>query len=344
MKEIRKIEAGLRRADEAFNLIEDGDKIVVGVSGGKDSLSLIKALSIYQKYDKNKFEIYPVTMDLGFPSFNPTPIKEYVASLGMELIVEDASDICKILEQNRKKDGLLPCSICSRMRKAAINKVAHRLGCNKVAFAHHADDAIETKLLNEIYGGREATFSPMMHLERSDIIFIRPFVLLREKEIEKFVREEGIVPVASNCPNDKHTEREEVKKLLNQIYKEYPHAYENYLTCLMNGSKLDLYYDKFEVKITPEIVIKPVVSREQMIDFLDYVRENKIKITPKKEEREYFIHFKKEDVGVFTVKTTDNDVTISNIHVKGQLKKENVIDPLYWFFRRHFYPREVIVK
>ncbi len=342
MKQIRKILAALQKADESFNLIEDGDKIVVGISGGKDSLTLIKALSLYQGYCKAHYELYPVTLDLGFPDFDPKPIKEFVSSLGMELIIEDATDICKILELNKKNNGNLPCSICSRMRKASINKVAKRLGANKVAFAHHADDAIETKLMNELFGGREATFAPKMLLERSNIVFIRPFILLREKEIIKYCKEEGIEPVPSGCPNDKHTEREEMKTLLNDIYRKYPRSYQNLLTCLSNESKLDLFYDKFEVKIDGEYVVKPVVSKNDLLDFLDYVSKKHYNITPKKEEREYFI-YKKGNVGVFTITVKDDVVKIENIHVDKGIEKEVISTSILNYFTRYYYPKEVIL-
>ncbi|HOC81202.1 MAG TPA: tRNA 2-thiocytidine biosynthesis TtcA family protein, partial [Bacilli bacterium] len=185
MRAIRKILACIRNADMRFSLINPGDKIVIGVSGGKDSLVLLYALHLYRKFAQCDFEIQPVMLDLGFPNFDASAIEKYVQSLGMELHIADAKTVYPILQKHTKEGHHLPCSICSRMKKAAINKVAKQLGYQKVAFAHHAEDAIETLFMNELYGGRIATFSPKMHLQNADIDFIRPLILCRESEIEK---------------------------------------------------------------------------------------------------------------------------------------------------------------
>ena len=144
MKYIRKVLACLRKADERYALIDDNDRIVLGISGGKDSLCLLKAMSIYGKFSSKNFKIYPVCLDLGFPDFNSTELKKYCSSLGLKLRVINCKEIYPILVEHKKEDGHLPCSICGRMRKAAINLEAKKLKANKVAFAHHRDDAIET--------------------------------------------------------------------------------------------------------------------------------------------------------------------------------------------------------
>ena len=158
MKAIRIILAGLRNADKTYKLIKKGDKIVVGISGGKDSLVLFYALTLYARFQHTDFTLYPVMIDLGFPNFKPDKVKKWVKSLGYNLIINDSTSVYPILKANQKNKKHLPCSICSRMKKAAINKVANELGFNKVAFAHHADDAVETLFLNMIYGGKVNTF------------------------------------------------------------------------------------------------------------------------------------------------------------------------------------------
>ena len=213
MKAIRTVLACIRKADQMYNLINHGDKILIGLSGGKDSVALTYALSLYQKFSHTDFVIQPVILDLGFPNFDPTPMRDFCNSLGLKLMVVDNTEVYKILQIQQKDKEHLPCSICSRMKKAAINKVANELGFNKVAFAHHADDAIETLIMNAIYGSRIATFSPKMHLERANITFIRPLINVRENDIIKLVKEENLPVLASGCPANMHTRREDMKNL-----------------------------------------------------------------------------------------------------------------------------------
>ncbi|HNX16097.1 MAG TPA: GNAT family N-acetyltransferase [Bacilli bacterium] len=261
MKAIRTILACLRRADQTYNLIQHGDRIIVGLSGGKDSLVLTYALSLYKKFSHTDFVIQPVTLDLGFPGFDPAPLKTFCESLSLELIVSDAREVYPILQKQQGHYKHLPCSICSRMKKAAINKVARELNFNKVAFAHHADDAIETLFMNEIYGAKIGTFSPKMHLERADITFIRPLILTREKDIIALAKEEKLPVMKSICPADKHTTREDIKILLKNIYEEFPTARENFLNMLDNYPQFDLWGDQIAWQINQDgLNLKPVVS------------------------------------------------------------------------------------
>ena len=239
---LRRILGCIKRADEEYGLIENGDRIAVGVSGGKDSVLLLYALNAYKRMvEKEKtFEIIGLHINLGFPDMDLTPLKDYFANLNIPLEVEN-TDIAKILELNRGNNGRLPCSICSRMKKAVIIKFAKDHNCNKVSFAHHGDDAIETLLMNAIYGGRIATFSPKMYLDRSEITFIRPFVYARENEITKSANKVEVPIVKSTCPNDKETQRAEMKKMLHNLYHNYPTAKDNFLLMLHNPAKLDLW-------------------------------------------------------------------------------------------------------
>lgn len=239
---LRRILGCIKRADEEYKLIENGDKIAVGVSGGKDSVLLLYALNAYKRMvEKEKtFELIGMHINIGFPNMDVSILKDYFSNLNIPFEVVD-TDIAKILELNRANNGRLPCSICSRMKKAVIIKFAKDNGCNKVSFAHHGDDAIETLLMNAIYGGRIATFSPKMYLDRSDITFIRPFVYARENEITKSANKVEVPIVKSTCPNDKETQRTEMKKMLHNLYHNYPTAKDNFLLMLHNPSKLDLW-------------------------------------------------------------------------------------------------------
>ena len=252
MKALRIILASIRRADEEFNLFKDNTSICIGISGGKDSMALLYCLHLYQKYAKIKFKIKPMIIDLGFPNSDFTKLKEYVSSLGYELYIKDAKQVYEILKIQEEKQHLphLPCSICSRMKKAIINKVAEELNCNHVSFAHHKDDAIETLFLNEIYGGRMATFAPKMYLTNDKITFIRPFIYVEENTIKRLIKEENIPVFPSTCPNDKHTKREDIKTLLNNFYKEFPASKDNFLTMLNNKEKLDVFFNHFEFKVS----------------------------------------------------------------------------------------------
>ena len=267
MKAIRTILACLRKADATYNLMQHKDKIVVGLSGGKDSVALLYALSLYQKFSHTNYIIQPVILDLGFEGFNPSIMIDFCKSLDLNLIVYDARDVYKILLANKEDDKHLPCSICSKMKKAAINKVANELGFNKVAFAHHADDAIETLFMNEIYGGRVATFAPKMHLERANITFIRPFSLVREKDIVSLIKEENLPVLTSACPSDKFTTREDIKNVINNIYKQFKESKNNFLTMLSNYEKYSLWDDDITYQLNAEgLTLKPVIRKEDQIN------------------------------------------------------------------------------
>ena len=294
MKAIRTLLACIRKADQDYNLINRGDKIVVGISGGKDSLTLLYCLHLYQKFSHTDFIIQPVILDLGFPHFDPTKIKEFCHKLGYELIVHDSQEVYKILQIQQKDKAHLPCSICSRMKKAAINKVANELGFNKVSFAHHADDAIETLFINMMYGGRIATFSPKMTLENAQITFIRPLIYVREKDFISFCKEENIPVSLSTCPADKHTTREEVKQTLKELYKKYPSSKQNFLHMLYNYQKEDLWGKELEYQINSNsLVLKPIITPFDEYRYIQF--NNMIEIKYSFEEQKYLL-FKKSKI------------------------------------------------
>lgn len=276
MKQIRKALASVKKADNLYNLISDGDKIAIGISGGKDSIVLFHALVLYQKFAKKDFQIIPIMLNLGFPSFNPSKYEAYFAEKGYKLHIIDSSDIYKVLQiqQDRQQLPHLPCSICSRMRKAAINQTAKKEGANKVAYAHHIDDALETLFMNMIGGSRFATFAPKMFLENVEITFIRPFILLDESTISRVQKEENLPLLENPCPNEKKTRREDIKILLHDIYIKYPEARTNFKRMLENDNGLDLWFDKIEIPLLKNIYIKPVKTNETTKEFIDLLNEN----------------------------------------------------------------------
>ncbi len=332
MKAIRTVLACIRKADQKYNLINHGDKIVVGLSGGKDSLALTYALCLYQKFSHTDFVIQPVILDLGFDGFDATPLTKWCESLGLSLIVADAKEVYPILKANKDDDKHLPCSICSKMKKAAINKVANQLGYNKVAFAHHADDAVETLFMNEIFGGRIATFSPKMHLEKADIEFIRPLSLVRENDIKRLCKEENLPVMDSICPADKHTSREEIKELLNDIYKKYPFAKENFLTMLDNYEKEDIWDKEIYYQVNNcGLTIKPVLSsidasimheirNEVFVKEMAISSEDEFILKEEYQAKSFLIYLNEIPIGTIRYRIFENGIKIERVAVKKEYR------------------------
>ncbi len=237
---MRKVLGCIRKADKDFNLIEENDKIAVGISGGKDSIVLLYGLHLYKKLSQKKFDILAIHLKLGFEGMDMTPIEQWCADLDIDL-VQVNTDVYKILKIQANADGRLPCSLCSKFKKGHVIDEALKHGCNKIAFAHHGDDAVETLFLNMIYGGRIATFRPKMYLTRKKVTFIRPLLYVFENDIRCAVENDNLPVVTSTCPMDKHTQREEIKQMLNQMYKMYPTARDNFMTMLSNKEQLDLW-------------------------------------------------------------------------------------------------------
>lgn len=213
-----------RRACDDYNMIEDGDVIAVGVSAGKDSLSLLYTLSYLSKFYPKKFKVIAITVDMHFDALGEgrsasdySEIKKLCDTLGVEYYIEN-SDIAKIVFDIRKEEN--PCSLCAKLRRGALNESAKRHGANKVALGHHFDDAVQTFMLNLFYEGRVGCFSPVTYLDRTDITVLRPLVYAPEKDIEYFARHTELPVIKSSCPANKKTEREEMKKLLSEIEKD----------------------------------------------------------------------------------------------------------------------------
>ncbi len=224
MIDLQNILSFTRRACENYDMIKNGDKIAVGVSGGKDSLALLVALAKLRDFYPEKYELIAITVDMGFPDTDYTPIKELCEKLGVEYHVV-ASQIYEVIFNIRKESN--PCSLCARMRRGAINDAAKALGCNKLALGHNYDDVVETVLLNLFYAGRFGSFLPITYLDRSDLTVIRPLIYAPEGSVAAFARNSSLPVVESKCPANGNTQREEMKKLMYSLQKDNPSVIKN---------------------------------------------------------------------------------------------------------------------
>ena len=232
----------MRKGITKYQLIRDGDKIAVGVSGGKDSVTLLKLLAEYRRFSPERFSLVAITIDLNFKN-NPTdfsPIKSLCDELGVEYHVEK-TDIGEIVFDVRKEKN--PCALCSKMRKGALNTIAKNLGCNKIALGHHADDLIDTLLLSLFYEGRLSTFAPKSYLDKMDLTLIRPLIMVKEIDVTSYAK--TLPVVKSCCPANKFTKREYVKDTVKEIAKEIPNVRDMMFTALIHPERYNLF-DRFE--------------------------------------------------------------------------------------------------
>lgn len=233
---MRKILSLTRKVCEEYSLIEKGDKIAIGISGGKDSLSLLYVLSQYKKYILNDFEIVAIAVDLSGGKNDYSKIKEFCENLNVDFIIVP-SNVFEIVFEIRKEKN--PCSLCANLRRGLLNSKAKELGCNKVALGHHRDDLIETFLLSLFFEGRISTFKPSSYLSRTDINVIRPLLYCEEKDLAK---ESINFPVLKNlCPADKNTQREKAKSILATLESLYPNCKEKLFNAIIHKERYNLF-------------------------------------------------------------------------------------------------------
>ncbi|PKM77716.1 MAG: tRNA 2-thiocytidine(32) synthetase TtcA [Firmicutes bacterium HGW-Firmicutes-15] len=220
----------VRNANLKYQLIEDGDIVAVGLSGGKDSTILLYFLFLLKKYTPLNFSIVPVYLDLGWEN-DIGELEVFCQSLGLTLITEETHIGYIVFEARQEKN---PCSLCSNMRRGALNRVAKAHGCNKVALGHHLDDAVDTLFMSILFESRYHLFKPRTYLDRMDLTVIRPLIYVEEKEIKAMVSILDITPVKNLCPADGYTKRDEIKILLGDIEAKYPGARKNFLSSIEN--------------------------------------------------------------------------------------------------------------
>ena len=227
----------MRKALEQYYMIQDGDKIAVGLSGGKDSLALLTLLSRVKRYYPQHFELVAITIDLHNGQSDYSKITEYCNSLGIEHKIIP-SQIYELLFEVRKENN--PCSLCSKLRRGMLATTAKQLGCNKIALGHHANDLIETFFLSLFYESRLSTFAPKTHLDRTGMTVIRPLILIFENETTNLTKR---LPVFFNdCPADKHTQREFVKNYIASLEKDIKDIHEHVLSALIHPDRNNLRF------------------------------------------------------------------------------------------------------
>ena len=222
-----------RKAVDDYQMIDDGDHIAVGISGGKDSLALLYALHGLKRFYPKKFTLSAITVNLGYEKFDTAPLRALCDELEVPYTVVD-TEIAHILFEERKESN--PCSLCAKMRKGALNDAVKEMGCNKVAYAHHKDDIIETMLLSLIFEGRFHSFSPKTYLDRMDLTVIRPMMYVDEMDVIGFQNKYNLPVAKSRCPIDGFTKREYAKDLVKQLNQEHPGARNRMFTAILNGN------------------------------------------------------------------------------------------------------------
>ena len=215
---MQKLMGLVRRCVDDYRMIEAGDKIAVGVSGGKDSLVLLVLLSGLREYFDKPFALEAITIDMGL-GMDYGEVEKLCADIGVPYTVVK-TEIGPIIFYHRKEKN--PCSMCAKMRRGALNQAILDKGFNKLALGHHYDDAVETFLMSLLFEGRISCFQPVTNLDRTGIVQIRPMLYIHEKTVDNFARRQELPVLQNRCPVDKHTKREEVKQLLFDLCKTYP--------------------------------------------------------------------------------------------------------------------------
>ena len=234
--ELQRLYSYVRKAIDDYNMIEDGDKIAIGISGGKDSITLLYALSGIRKFYPKKFDITALTINLGSGNMNFNEISGLCEELQVHYEIID-TEIFDIVFNIRNETN--PCSLCAKMRKGALNSRAIELGCNKVAFAHHRDDMVETLFMSLLFEGRLHSFSPVSYLEKTGLTLIRPMMYIPEADIIGFMNKNHIPVVNNTCPADGFTKREYTKNLIKKLTEENPGLMERAFSAIINANFKD---------------------------------------------------------------------------------------------------------
>lgn len=227
----------VKKACKQYAMIDEGDRVAVGISGGKDSSALLYIMEELQRHLPVRFEVYPIYVDLGF-GMEMLELESFCNTLGYELHTQK-TQIQEIVFEIRKEKN--PCSLCAKMRKGALVSKAKELGCNKLALGHHLDDAAETFFLNLLYTGKLGSFAPKLYLDRRDITMIRPMAYLSEKTIQSMVNTKGLPQVKNECPVDGATKREEMKAFVKGIEMQYPDFKDKFKSALENIDKSGIW-------------------------------------------------------------------------------------------------------
>lgn len=240
VENIRRILSYTRRAVDDYNMIDEGDRIAVGVSGGKDSLALLAALGELRTFYPKSYELFAVTIDMGFDGSDYTDIEKFCEKLGVPFKIV-RTNISHVIFDVRKEKN--PCSLCARMRRGTLHDAVIELGCNKFALGHHYDDVLETFMLNLFNEGRLGTFSPVTYLDRKKITMIRPLIYAPEKDIKYFASKTPLPILNTKCPADGATKREEMKNFLKKLDRENHNGLKHRIFKAICKSKIDGWHE-----------------------------------------------------------------------------------------------------
>lgn len=236
---INRLYSYTRKAIDKYKMIEEGDKIAVGISGGKDSLTLLYALAGLQKFYPKQFEIVAISVNLGIEGMDFSGINKLCDNLEVEYHVVDTQINHIVFDMRKEKN---PCSLCAKMRKGAFNNKAKELGCNKIAYGHHQDDFIETLYMSLMYEGRLHTFSPVTYLDESKLTLIRPMMFVPEADVKGFQNKYKLPVVNNLCPADKNSKRQDIKNILKKLKKDNPNIMKNSFAAVI-GANFDDWPD-----------------------------------------------------------------------------------------------------
>lgn len=229
---MQKILGYMRKAIDNYNMIQEGDKIAIGLSGGKDSITMLMGFKNLQRFYPKKFDIIAITINPGFEGFNTEILENLCKDLNIPLIIENGN-IKEIVFDIRNEKN--PCSLCANLRRGMLNSIAQREGCNKIAVGHNEDDVLETFLMNLFYAGTINTFAPISYMDRSKMTLIRPLVYAPEKYIRNFVKRNNIQIMAKSCPMDGISKREDMKELIKKMQIDIPHVRANLYGAIKRG-------------------------------------------------------------------------------------------------------------
>ena len=216
---MQRILSYMRKAIEEYKMIEEGDKIAVCLSGGKDSITMLSAFKALQRFYPKNFEIIAISINPGFEFFNTKLLEKICKNLDIPLFIEESNAKAIVFDIRKEKN---PCSLCANLRRGIINSIAIKEGCNKIALGHNQDDVLETFLLNLLYTGSINTFSPVSYMDRTKITLIRPLIYTPEKAIKNFIRKNNIQVMEKVCPMDGKSKREDMKQLIFSLTKNIP--------------------------------------------------------------------------------------------------------------------------
>jgi tRNA 2-thiocytidine biosynthesis protein TtcA len=235
---MRKILGCIKKAVAQFDMIQDGDVIGVGLSGGKDSIALLYALKLFQHFSPVSYKLKAFTLTLGFEDVDLSPIEQFCQKLEVPLVIH-STQIGKVIFEERKEKN--PCALCARMRRGRLHRLCKEHGVNKLALGHHGDDAVETLFLSLFYESRINTFKPVTFLDRRNLTVIRPMIFALEKDVLSAVQRHNLPTIQTKCPADKKTKRQYIKDLLKEIEKEIPDAKERVIQALQNTDQLNIW-------------------------------------------------------------------------------------------------------